>query len=74
MLQAAALDGRDREIARRFEATLSAAFPAQHDEVVAALTTGDRMWSAPGLLWMSVEAGRAEILGRPPRGVRVGRG
>jgi transcriptional regulator with XRE-family HTH domain len=62
-----------REIARRYEATLSAAFPARCDDVVRALTTGSAPWPGPGIAWMRVDAGEAELLEHPPRGVRLGR-
>ena len=62
-----------REIARRFEATLSAAYPARSEDVIRALTTASGPWPGAGIAWMRVDAGKAELLERPPRGVRFGR-
>ena len=62
-----------REIADRFEETLEAAYPARTRDVIAALRSGDAPWPAPGIVWMRVEGGRAELLDGPPRGVRLGR-
>ena len=61
-----------RSIARAYEATLAAAFPASTHEAVAALA-GDTAWPGPAIVWARIEAGRAEILAGPPRGVRLGR-
>jgi transcriptional regulator with XRE-family HTH domain len=62
-----------REIARRYEALLAAAYPAKAADVVKALTSGDDGWPGPGLVWMRVEKGAAVLLDGPPRGVRLGR-
>jgi transcriptional regulator with XRE-family HTH domain len=62
----------NRELARRFEATLRAAYPARAAEVFASLTTGSP-WPGPGILWADVRGDVARILDRPPRGVLVGR-
>jgi transcriptional regulator with XRE-family HTH domain len=61
-----------REIARRYESTLSAAYPAKTSEVVDAIT-GTGPWPGDGIVWMRVVKGDAELLPYPPRGVRVGR-
>jgi transcriptional regulator with XRE-family HTH domain len=61
-----------REIARRYEATLAVAYPAKTVDVVRSLT-GSSPWPGPGIVWMRLESGRAELLDRPPRGVRLGR-
>jgi DNA-binding XRE family transcriptional regulator len=61
-----------REIAKAYEATLAAAFPARTADVLDALR-GSAAWPGPGIVWATVEAGRAEILDAPPRGVRLGR-
>ena len=55
------------------EATLAAEYPAAVAAVYAALTTADAPWPGSGILWASVEGGRARILDRPPRGVALGR-
>ena len=61
-----------RELARRFEATLRAAYPAPVNEVFAALT-GTGPWPGNGLLWADVTGDAVRILDRPPRGVMLGR-
>jgi transcriptional regulator with XRE-family HTH domain len=62
-----------REIARRFEATLQAAFPARTVDVYAALTEEGRPWPGDGILWADLWAGVARVLDRPPRGIGLGR-
>jgi hypothetical protein len=62
-----------RAIARTYESTLMAAFPGRSADAFAALTSSTARWPGSAILWARVEAGRAEILGSPPRGVRVGR-
>jgi transcriptional regulator with XRE-family HTH domain len=62
-----------REIARQFEATLEAAYPALTADVVKALTTPDAPWPGAGIVWMRLEKGVADLLAGPPRGVRLGR-
>lgn len=61
-----------RAIARSYEATLTAAFPARTRDALAALR-GDAPWPGAAILWARVSRGRAEILDRVPRGVGVGR-
>jgi transcriptional regulator with XRE-family HTH domain len=62
-----------RDIARQFEATLSAAYPARTEAVVRALTTGATPWPGPGIAWMRLDRSTATLLPHPPRGVRLGR-
>lgn len=62
-----------RDVTRLYVATLSEAFPAPTGQAIEALTTGDRPWPGPALLWVRVEGGRGELLPRPPRGVTIGR-
>ncbi len=62
-----------RRLAREVEETLRAAYPARAVDVVAALTSATAPWPGPGLAWMRVEGGRAELLDGAPRGVRLGR-
>jgi transcriptional regulator with XRE-family HTH domain len=62
-----------RELARRFGATLAAAYPARCADVHAALTTADVAWPGPGILWADVRGDVVRILDRPPRGVAAGR-
>jgi transcriptional regulator with XRE-family HTH domain len=61
-----------RAVARLFEATLAAAFPAKTRDALLALR-GTGAWPGPAIIWARLEGGRAEILDHPPRGVRVGR-
>jgi len=62
-----------RELARRFEATLMAAYPAPAKAVFQALTAADRPWPGHGILWADVRGDKVRILDRPPRGVTLGR-
>lgn len=62
-----------RELARTYEATLGAAYPARASDVIDALTGTGRPWPGPGIAWMRVEDTRAELLHGPPRGVALGR-
>lgn len=62
----------NRALAKRFEATLRAAYPARTAQVFASLTSGTA-WPGAGILWADVRADAATILERPPRGVIVGR-
>lgn len=39
-----------------------------------AALTGTAAWPAPALSWCRVEGGEAEVMTRPPRGLRLGRG
>jgi transcriptional regulator with XRE-family HTH domain len=61
-----------RELARAFEATLRAAYPAQTTAVIDALRTG-APWPGPGIVWVRIEGDRVELLDGSPRGVRLGR-
>ncbi len=62
-----------RELARRYEATLRAAYPAAAADVLDALGGNGARWPGAGIVWARVEGGRAELLDGPPRGVRLGR-
>jgi transcriptional regulator with XRE-family HTH domain len=62
-----------RDVARRYEATLRAAYPARTRDVIEALTSSTASWPGAGIVWMRVEQGRGELLDGPPRGVRLGR-
>jgi transcriptional regulator with XRE-family HTH domain len=61
-----------REAVRAATQTLAAAYPARTGDAVAALQDGDG-WPGPALLWMTLEHGRARLLGASPRGISVGR-
>lgn len=62
-----------RDLARQFEATLAAAYPARTSEVIAALTTPDAPWPGAGIIWMNVHGAKATLMRHPPPGVRLGR-
>jgi transcriptional regulator with XRE-family HTH domain len=64
--------GSTRSLARRFEATLRAAYPAPTREAVTALRTGSP-WPGDAIVWVRIDGDRVELLDRPPRGVSVGR-
>lgn len=61
-----------RELARSFEATLQAAYPARSHDAVASLLQGSP-WPGDSIIWIRIEAERVEILDGPPRGVALGR-
>lgn len=61
-----------RAVARQFEATLGAAYPAQTSLAVSSLRAGTA-WPGPSLVWIRIQADDIEILDGPPRGVSVGR-
>ena len=61
-----------RAIARAYEATLTASFPGSTAAAVDSLRHGGG-WPGPAIVWARLQAGRAEILEGPPRGVTVGR-
>jgi hypothetical protein len=63
---------RTRAIAAQHGDLLAAAYPSGAADALAALT-GEARWPGDALLWCRVELGRAIILDRPPRGIRVGR-
>ncbi len=62
-----------RDVARLYEATLATTFPTRSEDAFAALTTVSTPWPGPAMMWARLEAGRAAILEKPPRGVRIGR-
>jgi transcriptional regulator with XRE-family HTH domain len=61
-----------RDLARSFESTLRAAFPARVADVFAAVAS-DGEWPGNGLLWADLSHDAVRILDRPPRGVMLGR-
>jgi transcriptional regulator with XRE-family HTH domain len=61
-----------RQLARDFEATLCAAYPARSADVVAALRAG-AVWPGAGIVWIRIEGDRVELLDGPPREVPLGR-
>ena len=62
-----------RAVARTYEATLAAAYPAKTAEAVTALHAKVTDWPGAAIVWAKVESSRAVLLEHPPRGVRVGR-
>ncbi len=64
---------RNREIARRYAATLAAAYPARTHDIVRALTTPSAAWPGSGIVWMGLDAATPNLLQFPPRGVDLGR-
>lgn len=62
----------NRALARTFEATLRAAYPASTREAVKSLVAGDP-WPGDSIIWVRIEGDSVELLGGPPRGVLVGR-
>ena len=61
-----------RGLAGQFPHVIASAYPARTAEVYQALTA-DGQWPGAGILWASIEGGRARILKTPPRGVALGR-
>lgn len=62
-----------RDLARRYEATLAAVYPARTADVIRALTTPDAPWPGAGIVWVRVDADDVTLLRLPPRGVTLGR-
>lgn len=61
-----------RELARQFEQTLRAAYPARAADAFASLRTG-APWPGSVIVWVRIEGDHVEVMDRPPRGVNVGR-
>jgi hypothetical protein len=61
-----------RSLAREFEATLRAAYPASSKAAVDSLRTGSQ-WPGDAIVWIRIEGETVELLDGPPRGVQVGR-
>jgi transcriptional regulator with XRE-family HTH domain len=61
-----------RGVARTFEATLRAAYPASTREAVESLRTGSP-WPGDAIVWIRIEGDRVDLLDGPPRGVSLGR-
>lgn len=62
-----------RELARRYEAILSAAYPARTEDIISALTTASAPWPGAGIVWIRITGADVTLLRRPPRGVTLGR-
>ena len=63
----------NRDLARRYEATLSAAFRARTEDAVRALTTAAAPWPGASIIWVRLDGDAVTLLPRPPRGVALGR-
>jgi transcriptional regulator with XRE-family HTH domain len=61
-----------RELASTYSDLLDAAYPARHEDAVAALR-GTQPWPGSAIVWMRVEGSTAVMLERPPRAVRANR-
>lgn len=63
---------RMRQLARQYEATLRAAFPARTSDAVAALTT-TATWPGSAIVWIHLHGTTATLMRHPPPGVPIGR-
>ena len=61
-----------RAIARAFEATLRAAYPAPTHDAVESLRTGSP-WPGDAIIWIRMDGDDVRLLDGPPRGVPLGR-
>jgi transcriptional regulator with XRE-family HTH domain len=62
----------NRELARAFEATLRAAYPARTRAAVRSLVAGEP-WPGDSIIWVRIEGESVELLDGPPRRVSLGR-
>ena len=62
-----------REIARRFEVSLAAAYPARTHDAYEALTTPNAPWPGPAIVWAHLRGASVRLLRIPPPRVRLGR-
>jgi len=62
-----------REIARRYEMTLAAAYPARTRDVVLALTTPNAPWPGSGIAWIHLDGAERSLMPFPPPRVALGR-
>ena len=62
-----------REIARRYEATLEAAYPARTRDVFLALTTPTAPWPGSGIVWMHHHGTETSLMPFPPPHISLGR-
>lgn len=61
-----------RDLARSFESSLRAAYPARSHDAVASLLEG-APWPGDAIVWIRIEGDRVDVLDGPPRGVTLGR-
>jgi transcriptional regulator with XRE-family HTH domain len=64
---------RTRELARQYDATLRAAFPARAAEAHAALVGTTDPWPGPAIVWAQVHGSKVWLMRHPPPGIGVGR-
>lgn len=64
---------RTRELARQYNATLRAAFPARTADAYASLTTPAAPWPGPAIVWMHLHGSKANLMHHPPPGIDLGR-
>ena len=62
----------NREVARSFEATLRAAYPARASDAIRSLRDG-ASWPGAAIVWADVRDGAGRINAAPPRGLHLGR-
>ena len=62
-----------RRLARDFEATLTAAYPARTVDALASLQDGQQ-WPGSAVIWIRIDGDRVRVLAGPPRNVGLGRG
>ena len=62
----------NRDLARRFEASLRAAYPARTSDAVRSLVEG-APWPGDSIVWIRIDGEEAILLDGPPRGVALGR-
>jgi transcriptional regulator with XRE-family HTH domain len=60
-----------RELAREYELTLAAAYPARTADVLAALVDA-APWPGAGIVWITMDKGDVHVMDRRPPGVRLG--
>ena len=61
-----------RELARSFQSTLRAAYPARCRDAMASLLEG-APWPGDAIVWVRIEGDQVDLLDGPPRGVALGR-
>jgi transcriptional regulator with XRE-family HTH domain len=61
-----------RALAREFESTLRAAYPANMRSAVGSLRHGTA-WSGSAIVWVRIDGDGVDLLDGPPRGVSLGR-
>jgi transcriptional regulator with XRE-family HTH domain len=62
-----------RRVIEEHRSVVAAGYPARTRDVYQALAGPSAPWPGPGVIWAAVQSGKARLLGRPPRGVHLGR-